>query len=389
MLEGRDIVVLSDEWNGLPTSTIHIIRQMIPTNRVFWFNLVNRLPRFNRADIRKVGRVLRQVVASNHRNAIQSPLQAGPAPCVITPPMIPWFKPIVRRLNCLSLRRAYGKVCRKHDIRKPIFVSTWPSAVDFLKSISGGTKIYCCVDDWLHLPRLNASDWHKMERDLLDTSDAFIATSRSLMKKARPDQPSLYLPHGVDFEHYRGSRANAKPAPSIQNVNRPIAGYFGLIRSWVDLKCIESLSSSFPDVSFVLIGKSEVDLKSVTSRPNVHYLGWVPYSELPAYARHFDIGLMPYVISPLTQAVNPLKLYEYYALGLPVLATRLPELEYVPGPLELARNESEFHSGLQRILERGPARCREEALAIARDNTWRSRAERFSNFLRSVDVESS
>jgi glycosyltransferase involved in cell wall biosynthesis len=163
-----------------------------------------------------------------------------------------------------------------------------------------------------------------------------------------------------------------------------MVGFFGLISAWVDQALIAHLSEAFPDVSFVLIGRADVDTASLAARPNVYQLGLVPYADLPAYARYFDVGLIPFVLNRLTRAVNPLKLMEYFALGLPVLSTRLPELELIHGPLRLAETAEEFRAGLADLLGALPSFEPEEAFVAARANTWDARVEQLSGFLENL-----
>ena len=73
---------------------------------------------------------------------------------------------------------------------------------------------------------------------------------------------------------------------------------------------------------------------------------------------------------PLKTRVNPLKLMEYFALGLPVLATRLPELEHIEGPLHLAETREDFGKGLQALLNGRWEGQAEHARRVARRNTW-------------------
>jgi glycosyltransferase involved in cell wall biosynthesis len=300
--------------------------------------------------------------------------------------MVPFFKPWVRRFNCRSLLRAYVGLCERHGITDPIFLTTFPYTVDFLKAVRGGTKIYYCVDDFLDYPGVNHADWAVMEAELLETVDALVVTSRPLIRKRVQDCPLLHLPHGVDFEHFHEALARPRPIAVLEKLSRPIVGFFGLISGWVDQDLIRHLSEVFPDISFVLIGRADVDTGRLRQRPNIHQLGLVPYDELPAYARYFNIGLIPFVQSRLTEAVNPLKLMEYFALGLPVLSTHLPELEQIDGPLWLARTHEEFRAGLSDLLQGLPSFAPEDAFAVARANTWDARALELSDFLESLLV---
>ncbi len=375
MITDWDFVVLSDDWNGLPTSAIHLFRRLARRNRVFWFNTIGRFPRLSRAD---AGKVLGIVAgwAGKRRPAPETGVH------VVNPVMVPWFKPWVRRFNRLSLLRKYRKLCARHGISDPILVTTFPHAVDFLKAVPEGTKIYYCVDDFLDYPGVNHRDWAAMEAELLGAVDGLVVTSRDLARKRVNDCPLLHLPHGVDFDHF--TRPAGEPVAALEGLPRPILGFFGLIGPWVDLELIAFLSAQFPSVSFVLLGRADVDLRPLANRPNVYPLGFVPYADLPAHARSFDVGLIPFVLNRLTRAVNPLKLLEYFALGLPVLSTRLPELEDVAGPLRLAETRDEFVQGLRAILESKPGRCAAAARAAARHNTWDERVERLSSFLENL-----
>src|SRR5262249_6311659 len=162
-------------------------------------------------------------------------------------------------------------------IADPVLLTTFPYAVDFLKAVSGGTKVYYCVDDFLDYPGVNRADWAKMEAELLESIDALVVTSRDLARKRVNACPLLHLPHGVDFDHFQ-VREPAEPVPALESLPRPIVGFFGLLSSWVDLDLIADLSERFPAVSFVLLGRAEVSLERLAGRPNVHCLGYVPYA---------------------------------------------------------------------------------------------------------------
>jgi glycosyltransferase involved in cell wall biosynthesis len=388
MLSGRDFIVLSDDWNGLPTSTIHLIRRLATRNRVFWFNTVNRMPRLNWKDFAKAARRVRswapQLIGTkpgaNGRNGRPQP----GSPHVVSPVMLPWFKPGIRRLNCLSLQYTYRQLLKKHGITAPILVTTFPSVSDFVRSVNGCIKIYYCVDEWLDYPGVDVSAWRIMERELVDNVDALVATSRKLLAKNRSGRPSLYLPHGVDFGHFNSAVAAHEKIATLEELPHPIVGFFGLVGEWVDLRLVVHLARSFPHATFVLLGTAGQDMSAINGLDNVHWLGPIPYSRLPGYARYFDVGLIPFVKNDLTEAVNPLKLLEYYSLGIPVLSTRLPELDGIDGPIRLASNDAEFCSNLTTILSDSAGKRNNDAIEIARQNTWEHRADEFGSFVESL-----
>jgi glycosyltransferase involved in cell wall biosynthesis len=383
MLADRDLIVLSDDWHGLPTSSIHLFRRLSQGNRVFWFNTIGRLPRPSFTDARKVLRTMGNWAVKNRPS--RSARTDDASVHLVSPLMIPWFKRPIRRFNLFCFLRQYEGLAKKFGISRPIVVTTFPFAVDFVAAVPDALKLYYCVDDFLNYPGVDHAGWAIMEAQLLQIIDGLVITCQTLAKKRINHCPLLHLPHGVDFEHFHLAVHQAVPVPRMASLPRPVIGFFGLVGKWVDLSVISYLSRAFPRCSFVLLGRSEVDLQPLAACPNVHSLGWVPYSELPRYARYFDVGLIPFVLNDLTRAVNPLKLMEYFALGIPVLSTRLPELEMIQGPLHLAIQPEEFAAGLSDILRRRTKASFDEAIALARANTWDARAEEFSGYVERLE----
>lgn len=389
MINNRDFLVLSDDWNGVPSSPKHLFRQIARHNRVFWFNVINRAPQLTYGDLGRVATTLRRWCGLARRiqpEANGNEIRVGGTGCCysVTPFLIPWFKSVIRQINRASLLRHFRQICRQYQIREPIVVTQWPSTADFVEAVPAALKVYYCVDDWLHYPGFNARDMAVMERKLIGCVDAFVATSRDLEKKGTTCPASRYLPHGVDFDHFQQAAQAREPVRDLQDLPRPIVGFFGCLDQWVDVNLIATLGRQFPDASFVLLGRQNVPLDGLSDCSNVRYLGMVPYADLPRYAAYFDIGLIPFVRNTLTEAVNPLKVMEYYALGLPVLATRLPELEAIGGPIRLASTAAEFCANLREIIDgRGPDG--RTGIEIARQSTWQRRADELCDFLATAE----
>ena len=88
------------------------------------------------------------------------------------------------------------------------------------------------------------------------------------------------------------------------------------------------------DWSFALVGPTgmgdpSTDVSALRAEPNVHLVGARPHDALPAVLRGADAGIIPYASNQLTGSIFPMKVYEYLAAGLPVVATALPALEGV------------------------------------------------------------
>ncbi|HUU89932.1 MAG TPA: glycosyltransferase [Phycisphaerae bacterium] len=97
--------------------------------------------------------------------------------------------------------------------------------------------------------------------------------------------------------------------------------------------------------------------------------GRKPYEDLPAYCRCFDVGLIPFKINELTKAVNPIKLREYLAAGLPVVSTPLPEVAAYDGLVGIAHTPDETVAALEHCLAADPDQRMERSHGVA-DETW-------------------
>jgi len=218
------------------------------------------------------------------------------------------------------------------------------------------------------------------EDRLIETADLVTASSEVLARVGdlRTDAV-LRLANACDPEHWKG----ASPAPELEGVSRPIIGYFGAISEWFDSDLVASLAARRPDWSFVLVGSTwGCPTARLEVLPNVHLLGERPYDELPALAAAFDVGIIPRRRTPLTEAMDPVKLYEMAACGLEIVASRLPALETHSDVARLADSEDAFHEAIEEALAvpaDDPGRARR--VAFARHNSWEQRAETLAQAL--------
>jgi len=133
----------------------------------------------------------------------------------------------------------------------------------------------------------------------------------------------------------------------------------------LDIEAVETLAQADPSWQMVLIGPvqpGDVDESRLRPLENVHFLGGKPVADLPGYLKALDVALIPYRLNELSRNIFPLKLYEYLAAGLPIVAAALPELAPYAGAVALAEAPSDY-PGLVRVAlssdtpeARGPGR---------------------------------
>ena len=121
---------------------------------------------------------------------------------------------------------------------------------------------------------------------------------------------------------------------------------------WLDLKLIAAAAKAKPDWSFVFVGPIGDLGAPVPRASNIHWLGRCRREEVPAFISGFDVGLIPFKESSLTKTVNPLKAYEYLAAGIPVVSTRLPELDHMD-LIPQAKGLDDFVAHIENALSEG------------------------------------
>jgi len=253
-----------------------------------------------------------------------------------------------------------------------IFVEypSWEPLAAELRRRHGWRLVYDCMDDHAGFGTHGAGTAED-ERRLVADADLVLATSRPLLDRIRRVRPDVVrLPNAGDAERFE--RLPARSASPLAKLPRPVIGYYGAIAAWFDAAAVAEASRRHPEWSFALVGDaSGASLESLEGRPNVHRFGEVPYEKLPGYVAGFDVCTIPFQRTPLTEATNPVKLYEYFATGKPIVARRLPELEPYEDVVTLYGAGADFAGALEAALREDassdrPARRR----ALARENTW-------------------
>jgi glycosyltransferase involved in cell wall biosynthesis len=181
----------------------------------------------------------------------------------------------------------------------------------------------------------------------------------------------------VDVESLREKRGIMK---SVERGTLTI-GYFGhLTESWFDWDLVLKTASKKRDWFFHIIGYGEPS--GLKFPENVKFWGKVDHQDLPTYTSCWDIAIIPFREGKLTQAVDPIKLYEYLFLGLPVVATNMPHLQGIPGVFPC--NRDQFEQTL--VLAKETPFNRSEVERFVENNTWRKRVDRLLEEIDQVDL---
>jgi glycosyltransferase involved in cell wall biosynthesis len=209
-----------------------------------------------------------------------------------------------------------------------------------------------------------------VEARLIRQADLVCATAGLLAERPREVSPRvLLLPNGVDLEAFPGPATRGTGAATT-------IGYVGALGPWFDVEAVEAAARALPDWRFRLAGQVEdPEVAALAGHPNLETLGEIPFGEVPGFLAGLDVALVPFRDLPLTRAVDPVKLYEALAMGLPVVARRLPETERWAEPLVYLYDDPEgFVRQIRRaVAEQSPEAARERR-RVAEGESWDRRA---------------
>lgn len=206
------------------------------------------------------------------------------------------------------------------------------------------------------------------------------------------DVNTLSSGNGVDLAHFQVEPDAAKiPAP-LRRVcadDKPIIGYFGAIANWFDFELLIAAAKARPDYNFLIIGPHYGDhdlpiLQDVKKLKNIIMPGTVEYQTLPYVANCFTVATIPFLINDITLSTSPLKLFEYMAMGKPVVTTPMPECKKHPEVL-IGATAEEYVACLDAAVALTRADDHEQTRAalirVAEDNSWRHKAQEIANLL--------
>jgi hypothetical protein len=218
----------------------------------------------------------------------------------------------------------------------------WPRVMDAIEAFAGTDKCVIAIGKpsdlaWQALTRFSQwpsiydamddfSAFHdgiaqhtvaRIESDILRRVTMRCTTSTHIAARMRAQ--------GLQVEVVPNGVASARlPAPKQGDGGGPI-GYVGTVAAWFDWPWVAELAASWPDRKVEIHGPV-FQAPTVRLPANVELHPALPHEEALLRMRSFCAGLVPFLRNELTESVDPVKFYEYRALGLPVIGTPFGEM---------------------------------------------------------------
>ena len=373
MLKDQSIICFapSDWWGMNPSCTTHIMKRLAVSNKVLYINPFS-------SDLLGVTKTKRKGFGQRFCRKLKSMTKWFKKPeqnlYVFSPIFIPiQGKKSIDVLNNRILTWQIKLACWIAGIKKPLLWIENVRVADLLEYFKDAVKLYHVSDLFCHDGYVSDKDIQQgREKCVAAASDMIICVSKELYSLKKQEYENVrYLPHGVDFELFHKAASESIVLEEVQNISRPIAGYFGTLTGSNDIALWEYCASQLPHLSFVLAGRvTGGDYSKLQVMENVHILGYVPYEKIPSLCASLDVCMLNWKIDPWIRSCNPLKMFEYMASGKPIVSVAIQEAEQYNDIISIADGPQEFCRLLQWELAHDTQQRQQKRIEIARQHDW-------------------
>ncbi len=228
---------------------------------------------------------------------------------------------------------------------------------------------------------LSGRVFQSQERELIERADIVIAASENLAANIRPYHSRVELmTHGVDLEFWR-TQPSATEIP-FAHCERPYALFWGVVDRRMNADWVLQLADAMTQGTVLLVGPQQDPDPRLLAHPRIFAPGPLPLEQLPVLARQASVLIMPYADLPVTRVMQPLKLKEYLATGLPVVAAPLPAVLEWREFVDIADNAKSFAIEAMKYLMskrvQSVERCERLNSALMKES-WEAKAAWFIN----------
>lgn len=250
--------------------------------------------------------------------------------------------------------------------------------------------VFDMVDNWEKHPSFaNYKKRLKANHQLIcDKADIIFTVANELVDyfKSMGRQNNIYwLNNGVDLDVYQNLEIQNKPN-ELSEIKHPIAGYIGTIQDRIDFDLVKYAAEHNPQINFAMIGpiwpqtQKLID-KKFQGLKNIFFLGKKPFYEAPAYISKFDLAFVPHKVNDFLKYTSLSKMYEFFALGKPIVTTRGSEVESFKDYLYIADTNEQFSNLLNTALNEDKSMS-EKRLQMIKEHSWGNRVEQMLKIIK-------
>jgi glycosyltransferase involved in cell wall biosynthesis len=271
----------------------------------------------------------------------------------------------VRFASARAVAAQTARWARRHGFEPELVWTYIPTALPLLDRFPRAASVYWTGDE-VRISR---------EEELLRRVDAVLCVSKPVHERHRErlGGKAHFVPVACDFERYHAATGSGRD--ELPALPRPLLGYSGFVNERTDTELFAAVARALPAASVVVAGPiAPAAARALAGLPNVHLLGPQPAERVPRLIDAFDVALIPYRDTEFNRNSNPVKFYEYLALGKPVVTTDIPTLQHF-GAVASVGPAATFVERVEAELA-APTGTPEERVAVARAHSFGALLER-------------
>lgn len=239
-----------------------------------------------------------------------------------------------------------------------------------IANAEGWISIYDVVDDWAAFHQVGQAHWYDplFEEYLLEQADVLTAVHPYLIEmiEGKIQRSPVLVPNGL--------------APQVSDIDKYrrlekgtiTLGYFGyLSEAWFDWSMVLRIAEGNPSWLIYLVGYGFSSAYDQLPS-NIVFLGKKPRHQLASYAQNWDVAIIPFKKEAVARGADPIKTYEYLAMGLPVVASGV---EAPIGGEKFVRIASDTASFVDMVHQAVKEETVHERNRFARTCTWDRRLD--------------
>jgi glycosyltransferase involved in cell wall biosynthesis len=281
--------------------------------------------------------------------------------------------------------RALQSAAERHGLVSPALISCNPMLAGFGELSWCSSVTYYGWDDFAKVPI--KQPWWPLYLEAYErlrvTGRRVVTISAAALERIAPTGPAAVVPNAVDPKEWR----EPGPPPSwFAALPHPRLLYVGSLDRRIDVAQVKATARAFPEGSVTLVGPmlDRPHFRSLRDEPNILIKPYAARPDVAAIMRTADACLIPHVRSPLTEAMSPLKLYEYAAAGRPIATVDLGPILSAGIPVCVAAAGGDLVPAVREALARGPLAEPERQDVINRHG-WAVRFEHLLDIALSPD----
>lgn len=274
-----------------------------------------------------------------------------------------------------------------HGGRKPtILLAFHPTAWPYVKCFPDVPVVYHVYDNYTAMAGTEETAIRIWDVHLTERADLVCAVTEGLAAERRARARQLHvLPNGADYDLF--ARPDYPEPADLAGIPRPRICLVARLGTHIDYTLLHSIVRRRP-WALVMVGprrpmppEQEQQFWELVRHPHVHWLGEKTHTDVAAYTCHADVCICPYRLTAVTSVGSPLKLFEYFAAGKPVVATQLSAMQPVAPLIRFAAGAADWEEQLIQALDSDCRVLQEQRQMAALEYSWDAVVERMSHLI--------